>query len=377
MDNWVNEIKTPAYVLDTRILDKNLSILDRVQKEAGCEILMALKGFACYPLFSRIGEVLAGVTSSALFEARLGHEYMGKQVHIYAPAYRDDAFEDILAVSDHIVFNSFNQLDHFKSMIDKAEQKPEIGMRINPEYSEVAVDLYNPCSVDSRLGVKAKDFDGSRIDALDGLHFHALCEQNADTLVNVIKAVESRFGDYLSQVKWVNFGGGHHITRGDYQLDVLIKAIKQFKEKYGVKVYLEPGEAIILNAGFLVASVLDIIPGDVTNVILDTSAACHMPDVIEMPYRPEVIGAKKPGEAKYTYRFGGPSCLSGDIIGDYAFDSPLQAGDKLIFCDMGHYTMVKNNMFNGINLPAIALLDDNGIQVLREFEYDDYRRRLG
>ncbi len=375
---WTKGLKTPCYVLDKRLLDKNLKILDDVQRRTGCEILMALKGFACHPLFPRIGEVLAGITASSLFEARLGAEHMGGEVHIFAPAYRDDEFDEIAAVCDHIVFNSFRELDRFKQKLQASQgKKPEIGIRINPEYSEIEVPLYDPCADGSRLGVKASDFDGARIGELDGLHFHAMCEQNADTLVHVIEAVEARFDAYLSKVKWVNFGGGHHITRGDYQVDVLVDAVNRFQDKYGVKVYLEPGEAIILNAGYLAASVLDIIPGTVTNAILDTSAACHMPDVLEMPYRPEVIGAGKPGEYTHTYRFGGPTCLAGDIIGDYSFKQPLKRGDVLVFCDMGHYTMVKNNMFNGINLPAIALLDDQGINVIREFGYEDYKNRLG
>ena len=309
--DWAKELETPCYVLDMRLLDKNLKVLDDVQRRTGCEILMALKGFACYPLFPRIGQVLAGMTASSLFEALLGSEEMGGQVHIFAPAYREDEFEEIVEICDHIVFNSFRELDRYKDKIDaKSGRRPEIGVRINPEYSEIDVPLYDPCADGSRLGVKASDFDGARIGELDGLHFHAMCEQNADTLVHVIEAVEHRFGDYLSKVKWVNFGGGHHITRDDYQVDVLVDAVNRFKEKYGVKVYLEPGEAIILNAGYLVSRVLDIIPGTVTNAILDTSAACHMPDVLEMPYRPEIIGAGKPDEYDYIYRFGGPTCLA-------------------------------------------------------------------
>ena len=376
--DWAKELETPCYVLDMRLLDKNLNVLDDVQRRTGCEILMALKGFACYPLFPRIGQMLAGMTASSLFEARLGSEEMGRQVHIFAPAYREDEFDEIVEICDHIVFNSFRELDRYKDKIDaKSGRRPEIGVRINPEYSEIDVPLYDPCADGSRLGVKASDFDGARIGELDGLHFHAMCEQNADTLVHVIEAVEHRFGDYLSKVKWVNFGGGHHITRDDYQVDVLVDAVNRFKEKYGVKVYLEPGEAIILNAGYLVSRVLDIIPGTVTNAILDTSAACHMPDVLEMPYRPEIIGAGKPDEYDYTYRFGGPTCLAGDVIDDYSFKKPLSVGDALVFCDMGHYTMVKNNMFNGINLPSIAFLDDSGVKVIKAFDYEDYKNRLG
>ena len=372
----IKNLKTPCYVLDKRLLEKNLRILDRVQKEAGCKILMALKGFSAFSLFPMAGVYLAGITASSLFEARLGYEEMGKEVHVYAPAYREDEFDELMGYAEHIVFNSFAQVDRFQANLKNSNKKIEIGIRINPEYSEVDVPLYDPCAPNSRLGTTAENFDFSRIEELDGLHFHALCEQNADTLKNVVAAVKKNFGPLLSKVKWVNFGGGHHITRSDYDVDLLIKIIRDFKAEYGVEVYLEPGEAVILNAGYLVAGVLDIQPNIVDNALLDTSAACHMPDVLEMPYRPEIIGAGKPGEKAYTYRLGGLTCLAGDVIGDYSFEKPLAVGDKLIFCDMGHYTMVKNNMFNGVNLPSIALLDDGGIRVIREFHYQDYKGRL-
>ncbi len=369
-------IKTPCYVLDKRLLVKNLKILGRIQKEAGCKILMALKGFSAFSLFPTAGEYLAGITASSLHEARLGFEEMGKEVHVYAPAYRDDEFDEMMGYADHIVFNSFAQVDRFRDKLAANEKKIEIGIRINPEYSEVAVPLYDPCAPNSRLGTTAANFDFYRIGELSGLHFHALCEQNADTLKNVVAAVKKNFGPLISQVKWVNFGGGHHITRPDYDVDLLIEIIKEFKTEFGVEVYLEPGEAVILNAGVLVASVLDIQPNMVDNALLDTSAACHMPDVLEMPYRPEIIGAGKPGEYAHTYRLGGLTCLAGDVIGDYSFKDPLKVGDRLVFLDMGHYTMVKNNTFNGVNLPDIAILDDDGIRVVRSFGYDDYKGRL-
>lgn len=372
----IKNLKTPCYVLDKRLLIKNLAVLNRVQSEAGCKILMALKGFSAFSLFPTAGEYLSGITASSLFEARLGYEEMGKEVHVYAPAYRDDEFDELLGYADHIVFNSFAQADRFRATLAESKKQIEIGIRINPEYSEVEVPIYDPCAPNSRLGTTAANFDFSRIGELDGLHFHALCEQNADTLLHVVNAVKKNFGAVLSQVKWVNFGGGHHITRPDYDIDLLIKIIKDFKSEYGVSVYLEPGEAVILNAGFLVASVLDIQPNTIDNAILDTSAACHMPDILEMPYRPEIIGAGKPGELAHTYRLGGLTCLAGDVIGDYSFHAPLSVGDKLIFCDMGHYTMVKNNTFNGVNLPDIALLDDDGIRVIRRFGYADYKHRL-
>ncbi|MEX1307203.1 MAG: carboxynorspermidine decarboxylase [Eubacteriales bacterium] len=372
----IKNLKTPCYVLDKRLLIKNLEILDRVQKEAGCKILMALKGFSAFSLFRTAGEYLAGITASSLFEARLGYEEMGKEVHVFAPAYREDEFDELMGYAEHIVFNSFEQVDRFREKLNSNPKEIEIGVRINPEYSEVDVPLYDPCAPNSRLGTTAAHFDFSRVGELDGLHFHALCEQNASTLENVVVAVKKNFGSVLSQVKWVNFGGGHHITRPDYDVDLLINIIKDFKAEYGVEVYLEPGEAIILNAGYLVVSVLDIQPNIVDNAILDTSAACHMPDVLEMPYRPEIIGAGQPGEFSHTYRLGGLTCLAGDVIGDYSFKEPLKVGDKLIFCDMGHYTMVKNNTFNGVNLPSIAILDDQGIRVIREFHYQDYKGRL-
>jgi len=377
MDTSVfKDLSTPCYVLDKRLLMQNLAVLDRVQKEAGCKILMALKGFSAFSLFPMVGETLAGITASSLFEAHLGYEEMGKEVHAYAPAYRDDEFDELLGYTDHVVFNSFAQLDRFKDKLENCGKTVQRGIRINPEYSEVDVALYDPCAPNSRLGTTAANFEFDRIGELDGLHFHALCEQNADTLKNVIDAVKKNFGSVLSKVKWVNFGGGHHITRPDYDVDLLIKLIKDFKAEYGVQVYLEPGEAVILNAGYLVASVLDIQPNTVDNALLDTSAACHMPDVLEMPYRPEIIGAGKPGEKAYTYRLGGLTCLAGDVIGDYSFRDPLKVGDKLVFCDMGHYTMVKNNTFNGVNLPSIALMDDDGIKVIRTFDYSDYKGRL-
>ena len=370
------DLKTPCYVLDTRLFKKNLLVFDRVQKETGCKILMALKGFSAFSLFPMAAGYLAGITASSLFEARLGAEEMGKEVHTYAPAYREDEFDDIMHYSDHIVFNSFSQLDRFRPRLERNDKVIEVGIRLNPEYSEIEVPLYDPCAPNSRLGTMAANFDASRIGELDGLHFHAMCEQNADTLKHVVEALKKNFGSVLSKVKWVNFGGGHHITRPDYDVDLLIQIIKDFKAEFGVQVYLEPGEAMILNAGYLVASVLDVQPNIVDNAILDTSAACHMPDVLEMPYRPEIIGAGKPGELPYTYRLGGLTCLAGDVIGDYAFKEPLKVGDKLVFCDMGHYTMVKNNTFNGVNLPSIALMDDQGIKVIREFAYQDYKGRL-
>ncbi len=373
-----NTCPTPCYVVDERLLEKNLKLLNSVQQRTGCSILLALKGFSMFSVFPLVGQYLKGITSSSLFEARLGYEKMGKEVHIYAPAYVDEDFDEILTYCDHIVFNSFDQWNRFK---DKAKsvktKKIECGIRINPEYSEIETPIYNPCYHNSRLGVTLSNFRPEELEGIDGLHFHTLCEQNSDTLERTIKVVDEKFGQYIKKMKWLNMGGGHHITRPDYDIETLIRSILFFKEKYGVDVYLEPGEAIALNTGYLVAKVLDIVRNGMELAILDTSAACHMPDVLEMPYRPNIIGAGKPDELPYTYRLGGLTCLAGDVIGDYSFKEPLKPGDKLVFCDMAHYTMVKNNMFNGVNLPSIAVFrEKEGLEVIRKFGFEDYASRL-
>jgi len=372
---------TPCYVVDERLVRRNLEILDYVQKKAGCKILLALKGFSMYSLFGLVGEYLAGITASSLNETRLGKEEMGKEVHTYAPAFIPEDFREILKLSDHLVFNSFNQWDKYKMKVKKYNESSaravECGIRVNPEYSEIATPIYNPCYTNSRLGVTLRNFDPDNLEGISGLHFHTLCEQNSDALERTVPVLDEKFGKYIAGMKWLNMGGGHHITRDDYDIDVLIKSVLFFKEKYNVDVYLEPGEAIALNTGYLVCSVLDIVDNGMKTAILDTSAACHMPDVIEMPYRPEIIGAKLPGELSHTYRLGGPSCLAGDVIGDYSFDRELSEGDRLVFCDMAHYTMVKNNTFNGINLPSIGLYKEQaGEVVLKSFGYDDYKSRL-
>lgn len=369
-----SDVPTPTYIVDKRLLEDNLRTLAYVQKEAGCKILGALKGFSMYHFFPLMGKYLAGITSSSFNEARLGYEEMGKEVHIYSPAYIESEFYDLLQICDHFVFNSFDQFNKYKDLVKSAGK--ECGIRINPEYSEIKTDIYNPCFTYSRLGVTLRNFDESLLDGIDGLHFHTMCEQNSDTLERTIKVIEEKFGKYMHLMKWINFGGGHHITREDYDIDLLIKTIIYVKDKYDVEVYLEPGEAIALNTGFLVTSVVDIVKNVMEIAILDTSAACHMPDVIEMPYRPVIIGAGNPGEFEYTYRLGGLTCLAGDVVGDYSFKEPLKPGDRLIFTDMAHYTMVKNNTFNGVNLPSIAIADDNGIEIIKSFGYSDYKSRL-
>lgn len=368
---------SPSYVVDEAALIRNLEILKSVREQTGCRILLAQKAFSMFAVYPLIGKYLDGAASSSLFEARLGREEMGKEVHIYAPAYRDDEFGEILSVSDHIVFNSFAQWEHFRPRVQNCPKPISCGLRVNPGYSEIKDEIYNPCAPFSRLGVPADQFEPERLSGLEGLHFHALCEQNSDALEHTLQAFEDHFGPYLKGLKWVNFGGGHHITRKDYDLDTLVRCIRHVQETYGVQVYLEPGEAIALNAGTLVCTVLDVMENGMSLAILDASAECHMPDVIEMPYRPEIIGAGKPGEFPYTYRLGGPTCLAGDIVGDYSFPKPLCPGDRLVFCDMAIYSMVKNNTFNGVNLPSIVLYREQmGFRVVREFGYEDFRNRL-
>lgn len=374
----IDKLPSPCYIVDERLLKKNLEVLDYVQKESGANIILATKAFSMFSTFPLIGKYLKGVTSSSLFEARLGYEEMGKQVHIFSPAYREDEFEDIMKYSDHIIFNSFNQWKLYKDRVKNYKHKKiQCGIRINPEYSEIETDIYNPCFENSRMGVTLKNFEENDLDGIDGLHFHTMCEQNSDTLARTIKVVDEKFGKYIKNMKWLNFGGGHHITRDDYDLKTLIESVLYMKNKYNVEIYLEPGEAVALNSGFLVSTVLDITNNGMDIAILDTSAACHMPDVLEMPYRPNIIGSGNPYEYEYTYRFGGPTCLAGDIIGDYSFKEPLKIGDKLIFCDMAIYSMVKNNTFNGINLPSIVKYsEENGVEIIKEFGYEDFKGRL-
>lgn len=374
----IDKLPSPCYIVDERLLKKNLEVLDYVQKESGANIILATKAFSMFSTFPLIGKYLKGVTSSSLFEARLGYEEMGKQVHIFSPAYREDEFEDIMKYSDHIIFNSFNQWKLYRDRVKKyKDKKIQCGIRINPEYSEIETDIYNPCFENSRMGVTLKNFEENDLDGIDGLHFHTMCEQNSDTLARTIKVVDEKFGKYIKNMKWLNFGGGHHITRDDYDLKTLIESVLYMKNKYNVEIYLEPGEAVALNSGFLVSTVLDITNNGMDLAILDTSAACHMPDVLEMPYRPNIIGSGRPYEYEYTYRFGGPTCLAGDIIGDYSFKEPLKIGDKLIFCDMAIYSMVKNNTFNGINLPSIVKYsEEKGVEIIKEFGYEDFKGRL-
>ena len=376
LDIDLTHLRTPCYIVDETRLERNLKILDGVQQRTGCKILMALKGFAMFSMFPLIRQYLCGTAASSLDEARLGFEEFGKEVHVCSPAYQEHEFEELLSYSDHMVFNSFSQWRRFKSSAG-VKKRLRCGIRVNPEHSEVKIEVYDPCGPCSRLGVTANQFQEQDLGGISGLHFHTLCELNADSLARTLGAVETAFGRHLPRMGWVNFGGGHHITRPDYDVAVLCDLINRFRERHMLEVYLEPGEAIALNTGFLAASVLDISRNQMELAILDTSAAAHMPDVLEMPYRPEIIGAGRPGEYPYTYRLGGVTCLAGDIIGDYSFPQPLNVGDKLVFTDMAHYTMVKNNTFNGLRLPSIATIDRQGkFKLIRRFGYDDYRNRL-
>lgn len=377
MDIDISTLPTPSYLVDQRLLIKNLELLASVKERTGCKILLAQKAFSMFSVYPLIAKYLDGVTSSGVMEARLGYEEMGKEVHTYAPAFADHEIDDVIRYSDHIVFNSFHQWNKFKDKVKNSGKQIECGLRLNPKYSEIDTDIYNPCFTGSRLGITPEQFQPDQLDGIDGLHFHTMCEQNSDTLERTLKVVDDTFGSYIKQMKWLNFGGGHHITRPDYDIETLIRCIQFAQDTYGVQVYLEPGEAIALNTGYLVSTVLDTIENGMHLAILDTSAACHMPDVLEMPYRPNIIGAGLPNEKSYTYRLGGPTCLAGDIIGDYSFDAPLKEGDKLVFCDMAHYTMVKNNTFNGMNLPSIALYSqENGLKIIKQFGYEDFKSRL-
>ena len=369
---WM-EVPTPSYVIHRDLLERNLEILARLQEETGAKVLLAQKCFSMFYFYPLIGKYLSGATASGLYEARLAHEEMGKENHIFSPAYREEDFDEIAEICDHVIFNSFGQLEKFG---DRARSRGvSCGLRLNPEHSTQEHEIYDPCSAGSRLGTRLRDFQRDKLDGVDGFHFHTLCEQDADALEETLQALEQKFGPYLKGRKWINFGGGHHITREGYQMDRLKRCIAHFQDKYGLKVYLEPGEAVALNAGFLVSTVLDV-QESARNVILDTSAACHMPDVIEMPYRPPVIGADEPDVKEFSYRFGGPTCLAGDVIGEYSFDEPLKIGSRVVFGDMAIYSMVKNNTFNGMPLPRIVAVEEDGWKVIRQFGYEDFKGRL-
>lgn len=375
-----NELPTPCYVIQEEQLRQNLEILKGVMDRTGCKILLAQKAFSMYEVYPLIAQYLSGTTASGLYEARLGAEEMGipfgKETHIFSPAYKEEEFDEILTYCDHIVFNSFEQLERFGKRA--AEAGKSVGLRINPQYStQEGHEIYDPCATGSRLGVTIEKFRPELLEYVDGLHFHTLCEQDAQPLHDTLKEVERQFGEWLQKMKWLNFGGGHHITREGYDIALLEQCICDMKEKYDLEIFLEPGEAVALNAGVLLTKVEEIVENSIQIAILDTSAACHMPDVLEMPYRPPLQDGYEAEEKAYTYRLAGPTCLAGDVIGDYSFAEPLKRGDTLTFEDMAIYTMVKNNTFNGMRLPAIVLEDKDGeCRVVRQFGYEDFKMRL-
>jgi carboxynorspermidine decarboxylase len=377
----VAKLETPCFVTDLGALEANLQILADVQRRAGCTILLALKGFAQWSTFPLVRRYLAGATASSVAEARLAREELGGEVHAYAPAYTDGDMRELVELADHIVLNSPSQWRRHRAEIERARRagRPlSAGLRVNHQHQEVEVALYDPAGPCSRLGTTRANLTAADLDGIDGLHFHTLCQVNSDALARALAAFEDKFGEFIPRVSWVNFGGGHHITRPDYDRELLVKLVTEFRAKWNKPVYLEPGEAIALGTGVLVTSVLDILHNDVDLAILDTSATAHMPDVLEMPYRPVIVGAGEPGQRAHTYRLGGLTCLAGDVIGDYSFDRPLAVGDKLVFLDMAHYTMVKTTNFNGVRMPSIATHDPRTrtITVHRRFGYHDYRDRL-
>lgn len=373
----INELPTPCYVIDENIIEENCKVLADVMKKTGCHVLLAQKAFSNYALYPLIGKYLSGTTASGLYEARLGREEMGRENHVFAPAYKDEDMDEIVKICDHIVFNSISQLERHKEKC----RNVSIGIRVNPEFStQNGHEIYDPCGKGSRLGVTAGLLRNADLTGIDGLHFHTLCEQNSDDLKKTLDVVEEKFDFLLRKVKWVNFGGGHHITRKDYDVELLCDCITHIKEKYNVKVYIEPGEAVALNAGYFITTVLDKVKNSgITCLILDGSAACHMPDVLEMPYTPPLSEGSiiETPEKEFDYRLGGNTCLAGDIIGNYRFDHDVQIGERLTFCDMAIYSMVKNNTFNGIPLPSIYSMDRNGdCRLIKSFGYNDFKERL-
>lgn len=370
------DIDTPCYVCDEARMIRNLELLERVQQRSGCVVLLALKAFAMFSMFPLMRRYIAGTAASSLNEVLLGSEEFGGQVHLCAPAYKESEFDRMLPLCDHVVFNSFSQWRRFRPRARALNAKARFGIRVNPEHSEVGTPIYDPCAPSSRLGVRREAFEADELEGITGLHFHTLCGSDADALERTLHSFEEKFGEFLPAMEWVNFGGGHHIARDGYDVDGLCAIIEQFRARHDVEVYLEPGEGIVMNAGLLVASVLDVLPD--ANVILDASASAHMPDVLEMPYRVDIEGAAAPGELAHTYRLGGPTCMAGDVFGDYSFAQPLEVGDRIVFEDMAPYTMVKNSSFNGVALPdiAVAEADTGRIRLIRRFGYQDYRQRL-
>ncbi len=375
----LRQLPSPCWLLEEHLLEQNLMILKDIKDRGGVKILLALKGYALWHSFPLVREYLDGCCASGLYEAKLSHEEFGRETHTYSPAFKAEEIDEIARISHHLVFNSPDQLQRFSSRARAVNPTLSLGLRVNPQYSEAPVELYNPCGLHSRLGTLANAVDEATVEAIEGFHFHALCEQDASALEGVLQAFEEKFGRWLSRLKWVNFGGGHHITREDYDRESLILILNNFKSRYPhLEVYLEPGEAVGWETGPLIATVLDIVKNGMEIAILDTSAEAHMPDTIIMPYKAQVRGAAEPGEKPYTYRLAGNTCLAGDIMGDYSFDKPLKVGDRILFEDQMHYTMVKATTFNGIPLPALATLHrDGSLSIDRKFDYEDFKRRLG
>ncbi|MDO4478009.1 MAG: carboxynorspermidine decarboxylase [Lachnospiraceae bacterium] len=378
MPTKINALNTPVYVIDEGRIKHNLEILKGVEERTGCHILLAQKAFSAFALYPLIGSYISGATASGLYEARLAHEEMttGRhENHVFEPAFTDAEMAEIVTICDHISFNSLRQLEHHRPAWEKAGVS--VGIRINPEHSTQDHAIYDPCAPGSRLGVRRCDMPDHLPAGVEGIHFHTLCEQGAEPLAETVRVVEEKFGPLLREAKWINLGGGHHITRDDYNLPLLEETIRHLKDTYDAEIYLEPGEAFALNAGYLVTTVMDIVDNTLPILILDASAACHMPDVLEMPYRPPLKDSGMPNEKAYTCRLGSRTCLSGDIIGDYSFDTMPAIGDRLYFEDMAIYSMVKNNTFNGMPLPDIAIMDENGdCRVIRHFDYHDFKERL-
>ncbi len=372
-------LETPCYLMDHAAFHRNGLILKHVQEETGAKILLAQKAFACFNLYPTLRNYLAGTTASGLHEARLGAEEFGGEVHVFSPAYTPKEMTQLLEISDHIVFNSLSQWTRYREEVLAAERPVSPGLRINPEYAESVAEIYNPCAAGSRFGVLAQDMNEDDLIGIEGLHFHTLCEQGSDALERTLTHVIAKFDSHLQRMKWLNFGGGHLITSENYDVPRLIRVIREVQARYPhLQIYLEPGEAISTGTGVLVGSVIDLLKNGIDIAVLDVSATAHMPDVLEMPYRPDVENGGEFEEKAYSYRLGAPTCLSGDLIGDYSFDKPLQIGDQIVFQDMAHYTMVKNTTFNGVRLPSIAILQEDGqIEMVREFDYADYKMRLG
>ncbi len=378
IDKILQLAPSPAYVVDLGRLRHNLAILDDVQQRSGAKILLAMKAFSLWGVFPLISRTLHGVCASSPWEAKLGREEFAREVHSFAAAFKESDVVELLGISNHLIFNSFAQLERFRPLWKKEQGRVSIGLRVNPEHSEGVTEIYDPCAANSRLGIPRREFAGRSLSGIEGLHFHTLCEQLFEPLERTARTFEEKFGEFLPQMKWLNFGGGHHITREGYDIDALVELVKYFKGKYDLEIYLEPGEAVAIGTGILVSEVLDVVKNGMEIAILDVSATCHMPDILEMPYRPCITGAFDPGEKAHTYRLGGPSCLAGDIIGDWSFEKPLVPGSRVIFEDMAHYTMVKSTTFNGVQHPHICIFEpETGeLKVLRSFGYEDFKSKL-